>query len=121
MRSLILALGVLWLVGCASRGRIARLSDHDYQQLVMAGNDFALKSEPIPTAIQKLRPVQVYYYRANVVIALRRHAHGERGYYIVPLVSSYDPRFGEDPEWTLRPLDITGVYSGAIYEYYRKR
>jgi outer membrane murein-binding lipoprotein Lpp len=121
VRAFIVALCVLWLGGCASRDRIAQMSDHDYQELVAAGNDFALKSYPVPEAIQRLRPVQVYYYRANVIIALHRDAHEERGYYIVPIVSSYDPRFGEDPEWTLKPLEISNVYSGNIYEYWRKK
>lgn len=121
MRSLTLALCVLLWVGCGSRRvHIAPMSDLEYQELVIAGNEFAMNGQPVPKAIQKLRPVRVYYFRSNVIIAIRRDAHEERGYYIVPLASSNHPRFGQDPEWTLKPLDIPGMYSGTLFEYCRK-
>ena len=115
-----LILSILWLTGCASHSHIARLSDREYLELVKAGYDFALESQPVPEPIQKLRPIQVYYFRGNVVIALQKNAHEERGYYIVPPVSSYNPCL-EDQEWTLKPLNIPNEYFSAIYEYCRKK
>jgi hypothetical protein len=109
---------ILCTFGCASPNTVPRLSDNQCQKLVMAGNEFALKSQPIPKAIQDLHPVDVYYYGGNVIIALRRDAHQECGYCIMPVVSSNFPK--ADSQWTFKPLANTNGYSG-IWEYWRVR
>ena len=80
----------------------------------------AIKGGPLPDKIlRRLNPVEVYGDRANLVIALRRDAHEEGGYYVVSLISSFIPG-GTEGEWTWKRVKIEGL-EGSVYEYCRKK
>ncbi|MFN7141669.1 MAG: hypothetical protein ACK4UN_20290, partial [Limisphaerales bacterium] len=70
-----------------------------------------------------LNPLEIYGHRGNVVIALKRDAQEERGYYICPAVSSYIPFSSRnDHEWTWRKWDPDNPFSMLFAgEYVRKR
>ncbi len=97
--------------------------------LMEAANNFAAKEGQVPEPIRKLRPLAVYFDNGNVVIALQRDEHWERGYYIVPWFSSWavpDATFTDqiDPlpysksyGWNWKPIDKKML----IYEYTLRR
>jgi hypothetical protein len=105
-------------------------SQAELQALMMAANRFAGKSDDLPDAIRKLKPIAVYYHQGHVVIALHRADQEERGYYIVPGTSSSsvpDAGAGKHldlwtssavyPGWKWKPIDK----SMQIYDYILKR
>jgi hypothetical protein len=107
------------LCGCASNG-LPHLSYHQSMVLLTAVNGWATEGGPRPEPVEKLHPLQVYNDHGNCVIVLQRDAHGEQGYYIIPSTSSFDPRFRQDPGWTLKPMDYFDPNLQYMYEYSRK-
>ena len=106
----------LFTFGCATRNAVPRLSGSQYD-LFMAADELATRGGPVPKAIQDLHPVEVYNYRGNVVIALYRNDQLERGFYIIPPVSSYIPWPDSDPKWTFKPATTNAL----IWEYSRAK
>jgi hypothetical protein len=119
------------LAGCATRSPTVGLSEHQADALTESANELACLSHPgrslpisedFPYAIwhaqvRALHPVAVYCHQANIVIALRRDAHEEQGYYVVPVCSSFMP-FEDDPEWSWKQLSKDSHF---LYAYTRKR
>ncbi len=64
--------------------------------------DANVATEDWPEAIRALRPLRVYYDRANVAIALSREHGVEQGLYIYVPVSSYLPCDGDG--WRFEPV-----------------
>jgi hypothetical protein len=99
------------------------LSDSEFQDLAMAANRLALSGDSLPDRlVRRLEPVEVYHDLANVVVALYRDAHEERGYYIVPAWISYLPA-NDRPGWTWERLTLNSpqdIYSFGLYEYSRR-
>jgi hypothetical protein len=76
-----------------------------------------------PAEVRQLHPVAVYDYDGNVVIAMRRNAHEEEGYYVVNIgqhfSSSQIPgphEFPSDPKWNFKPIE--NHEAGHLYEYH---
>lgn len=107
------------LCGCASTGPIPHLSDARCQKLVTAADQFAVVGGPLPEAIVRLNPVQVYGDHGNMVIALQRNDLGEQGFYIVPTTSSFDPRYGPHRGWTFKLVNPSDPYLSNLFEYSR--
>jgi hypothetical protein len=97
------------------------LSQQKYEELVMAADNFALNGPPAPPPIASLDPLQVYQDHGNVVVALYRDAEVERGFYIIPNLSSYDPRLVPHAAWTFKAVNISGGTLDSIFEYSRER
>jgi hypothetical protein len=104
------------------------LTKDEIQDLYFAAYDLASKGGGLPVPIQKLNPLEVYYHQANIVIALQRDSYEERGYYVVPAISSFYPFFTAEPEsslwpgpsyseWGWKPIDE----SKWVFEYTLKR
>lgn len=108
------------LCGCATSNDPSHLSDTRFQQLVTEADQWSMTGGPLPDAITRLNPIQVYGDHGNIVIALHRDADGEQGLYIVPSTSSYDPRFKPDFSWTFTPVNMSDPYLSTIFEYSRK-
>ena len=108
------------LCGCASTGSIPHLSDHRCQQVDTAADKMAMIGGVLPDAIEKLNPVQVYVDHGNIVIAMLRNADGEQGFYIIPTMSSYDPRYTAHPGWTFSPVNPSDLYLNNMFVYSRK-
>lgn len=122
MRALVTAIVLAFgLCGCASSGSLPHLSQRKYEELVIAGDHLALTGPPLPPAIAKLNPLQVYGDHGNIVIALYRDDRVERGFYIIPNLSSYDPRLQPQPGWTFEPVAIPGGMLDSIFQYSRIR
>jgi hypothetical protein len=117
-RVLAIIMCVACLCGCASDG-IHRLTYHQSLLLVKAVDSWAVEGGPAPLEAEKLRPLQIYTDHGNVVIVLQRDARGEKGYYIIPSSSSFDPRFRSDKGWTLTRLDYFDPYLDSIFKYSR--
>lgn len=87
----------------------------DFLELIVAASTYRA-SYNLPDAIQRLKPLVVYSdYRGNLVIALQRDGHEERGYYIVPGTSSSSVTDTSGEGWILKPIDH------RIYEYVVRR
>ncbi len=95
-----------------------------------AADDFiARNGKEVPEPIRKLSPLVVYFDNGNVVIALQRDDQWERGYYIVPLTSSWavpgatfadqiDPLpYPKNYGWNWKPVDKCPL----VYEYTLRR
>src|SRR5262249_31835807 len=95
------------LCGCAGTGPVPHLSDHRAQKLVTQAEQLAVVGGPLPSEFARLNPVQVYGDHGNIVIALQRDASGEQGFYIVPTISSYDPRYKAGSDWTFTLVNQT--------------
>lgn len=108
------------LCGCASSDPVPHLSDHRAQKLDTQADQYAVIGGPLPPTITELNPVQVYADHGNIVIALQRNAQGERGFYIVPTTSSYDPRYRPNPEWTFTLVNPADAYLNNLFEYRRR-
>ncbi len=122
MRSIILLVfGAFCLCGCASTGPVPHLSQQKYEELVIAADQLALNGPPVAPAIANLKPLQVYQDHGNIVVALYRDAEVERGFYIVPNLSSYDPRLMPHPVWTFQAVNVNGATMDSIFEYSRTR
>ena len=110
--------------GCATTTKTAdgypHLSDTRCQKLVTAADRLAMVGGPVPDAIENLNPVQVYADHGNIVIALHRSAQGERGFYIVPATSSYDPSLRPRPGWTFTLVDPSDPYLNTLFQYGRR-
>jgi len=124
-----LILGVLCLGGCVNKPQMIGLSAKQHLDLAKAVNDWANSPRATipgserdwPAEIRRLRPLAVYSHVANVVIVLSRDAHEERGYYVVPWISSYLPNPFE-PEWKWKSISVgDSLYNGLLYEYLRTR
>lgn len=109
------------LCGCATKGPIPQLSQREYEEMVIAGDHLALNGPPPGPAIEKLNPLQVYEDHGNIVVALYRDDEVERGFYIIPNLSSYDPRLASHPGWTFEPVNIPGGMLDSLFEYTRSR
>lgn len=124
-----LMLGVLCLGGCVNKPQTLGLSEKQRRDLVIAVHEWASSPRATipgserdwPAEIRRLKPLAVYSHSANIVIVLSRNAQEERGYYIVPTVSSYVPNsFG--PEWKWKPISVgDSLWQGQFYEYVRAR
>jgi hypothetical protein len=90
-------------------------------ELAAAVNLYALKGAngPLPSAVQDLKPIEVYDRRVNIVIAIRRDQGEEVGYYIQPSVSSFFAGGEPSPEWSLVPLSGADETGTACYAYRR--
>ncbi|HEX3627628.1 MAG TPA: hypothetical protein VH280_19650 [Verrucomicrobiae bacterium] len=108
------------LCGCASTGPVPNLSDHRAQKLVTQAEQLAVIGGPLPSEVARLNPVQVYGDHGNIVIALQRDAKGEQGFYIVPTISSYDPRYRPNPDWIFTPVNPSDPYLSNLFQYSRK-
>jgi hypothetical protein len=99
------------------------LSGIELQELVVAVNEAEFRGGSLPDNIlQRLKPVEVYHHLGHCVIALQRSAQEERGYYVIPLVSSSTLR--DEPGWTWKQVMSPAVkmtFSGTVYEYCRKK
>ena|SRR5215471_4579502 len=111
------------IVAAESAQAIPLLSPKQREELIMAGNEMALRGGAAPEPISRLKPLEVYYDRGIVVIALRRSireeqgrrvCYEEQGYCVEPSVSSH--LLTNDEHWTFRPLD-----SRWLYEYVWKK
>lgn len=96
---LIITVCGIWLCGCASRRPIPHLSDTQCREIADAANTLAHKGRPLPDAVKRLKPVEVYYDLGNVVIALYKDDREERGFYYKPNISSHR-REANGPDWT---------------------
>jgi hypothetical protein len=110
-------------VAVESAQPIPSLSPKQCEELIRAGNEMAMKGGAAPEPISRLKPLEVYDDRGNIIIALRRSireeqgrrvCYEEQGYCVEPGVSSYIPT--NDEHWTFRPLD-----SRWLYEYVWKK
>jgi hypothetical protein len=108
------------LCGCASSGGVPHLSDERAQKLVTAADQMAMVGGVVPDAIENLDPIQVYADHGNIVIAMQRNAQGEKGFYIMPTTSSFDPRFSSRPDWTFSLVNPSDPYLDNLYLYTRK-
>jgi len=112
------------LTGYAADTYVPRLSDKEYGELAVAAEAYSRKQQPVPEPIQRLKPIEVYYHMANVVIALHRDGHEEHGYYIHTGLSSNipTPNIGAWRDWTLTEVKSPAIPSlDTIYEYSRRR
>jgi hypothetical protein len=107
------------LCGCASSDP-SHLTYHQSLNLITAVNGWAAGGGPMPPEVKKLEPLQVYTDHGNYVIVLQRDAHSEKGYYVIPSTSSYDPHFRPDPGWTLTPMGYFDPNFDDMYQYSRK-
>ncbi len=94
------------------------------RELVKAANELAALGASLPEPVwRRWEPIDIYYDRATVVVALRKDAHEERGYYIVPPISSAGP-LSSEPGWSwelVRFSEPDAGFRGSLYEYRRTR
>lgn len=55
-------------------------------------------------ALSKYNHLRVYLDRGNLVLVQKEAGGFESGKYIVPMISSYDPRLGGDGQFSLTPI-----------------
>ena len=116
------AAAVTLLSGCASTNSdgVPHLSDGRAQKIVTAADQLTMVGGPVPDAIENLNPIQVYADHGNIVIAMRRDAQGEKGFYIVASTSSYNPTFSPRPGWNYTLVNPSDPYVNSLFQYSRK-
>lgn len=97
------------------------LNEMQRSAMVKAVNMYALKGgeATLPSIVQDLKPIEVYFSRVNVVIAMRREKGEEFGYYIQPWVSSHFMGSEPSPEWSFVPLSGADEIGTVCHAYRR--
>ena len=114
---LAILLGVICLNGCATDRESIRSSKQHREELFVAVDKWATfhSREEWPPEIRTLRPVATYLHISNMVIVLSWDGHTERGFCVMPLVSSYIPGSVHEADWKFKYI------GNMVWEYERTR